>query len=145
MKGEEDQSMEYEITLRLLIATSVGAFIGIERQWNHCIAGLRTNILVAVGACLFVLIGSFTSIDHTSTLIASQIVSGIGFLGAGVIMRDGFTIHGLDTAATIWCSAAVGTLAGAGYLTVSIIGTIFILMVNGLLRPLAKYFPRKGS
>jgi putative Mg2+ transporter-C (MgtC) family protein len=79
-------------------------------------AGLRTNILVAIGACLFVLLETSITGDHETTRIAAQIVSGIGFLGAGVILREGLSVKGLDTAATLCCSAAVGTLSGSRYL-----------------------------
>ncbi|MES5893545.1 MULTISPECIES: MgtC/SapB family protein [Bacillus cereus group] len=137
--------MELDILLRLLVAILVGAMIGLERQWHNCIAGLRTNILVSVGAALFVLLSVLTPTDNTPTRIASQIVSGIGFLGAGVIMKDGLTVRGLDTAATLWCSAAVGTLAGSGYLLIAITGTILIVSINSLLRPVSKWISEKSE
>ncbi|KZZ84724.1 MgtC/SapB family protein [Bacillus sp. SJS] len=136
--------MEYEILVRLLTAVFLGIVIGIERQWHKCIAGLRTNVLVAVGACLFVML-DFVSGDHSSMRIAAQIVSGIGFLGAGVIFREGLTVRGLDTAATLWCSAAIGTLAGAGFLMLATAGTIIVVAVNSILRPMANWIDRHNQ
>ncbi|MCS6834237.1 MAG: MgtC/SapB family protein, partial [Flammeovirgaceae bacterium] len=107
-----------EFTLRLLIALVLGAAIGFERQWRQKSAGLRTNTLVSIGSAAFTLISySLTSLEDgvykgDATRIIGQIVTGIGFLGAGVIMKDGMNIQGLNTAATIWCSASVGALAG---------------------------------
>ena len=102
---------------RAAIALALGALIGIERQWRQRMAGLRTNALVALGSALFelfdVLLSGTPGTDPTR--IAAYVVSGIGFLGAGVILRDGINVRGINTAATIWCSAAVGVLAGAGF------------------------------
>lgn len=130
--------MELEMIARLLTALFLGIIIGIERQWHQCLAGLRTNVLVAVGACLFVLLEALGD-GHSSMRIAAQIVSGIGFLGAGVILREGLTVRGLDTAATLWCSAAVGTLAGSGFLLLAAVGTAVVVAVNSILRPMAKW------
>lgn len=97
--------------LNLLLAMCLGAVIGAERQWRQRMAGLRTNALVATGAAVFIL--SAMSTDPASAgRVAAQIVSGIGFLGAGVIMREGLNIRGLNTAATLWCSAGIGVLCG---------------------------------
>ncbi len=85
----------YDIVLRLFIAIIVGACIGMERQWRHRMAGLRTNALVSLGACIFVLLSVMIDHDASPSRIASQVVSGIGFLGGGVIIRDGFSIRGL--------------------------------------------------
>ncbi|AZB42099.1 MgtC/SapB family protein [Bacillus sp. FJAT-42376] len=130
--------MELEMIARLLTALFLGIIIGIERQWHQCLAGLRTNVLVAVGACLFVLLEALGD-GHSSMRIAAQVVSGIGFLGAGVILREGLTVRGLDTAATLWCSAAVGTLAGSGFLLLAAAGTAVVVAVNSILRPMAKW------
>lgn len=97
----------------LLAAMLLGALIGAERQWRQRMAGLRTNALVATGAAVFILSSMSTSPDSPGR-IAAQIVSGIGFLGAGVIMREGMNVRGLNTAATLWCSAAIGVLCGLG-------------------------------
>ena len=118
-----------DFVLRLLAAMLLGAGIGVERQIKQRSAGLTTNALVSIGACLFVLLSEMTYLDYEENIdrlrVVSQIVTGIGFLGAGVIMKDGFTIHGLNTAATIWCSAAVGSLCGFG------------MYLEGLMLPLA--------
>ena len=103
-----------EFALRLGVGVGCGALIGIERQWQARRAGLRTNALVATGATLFVLYAVATN-DSSPTRVASYVVSGVGFLGGGVILREGFNVHGLNTAATLWCSAAVGILAASGH------------------------------
>jgi len=119
------------------VALAMGVAIGVERQINQHPAGLRTNALVCVGAALFVSLTGLMGDVGSSTRIASYIVSGIGFLGGGVIIRDGLTVKGLNTAATLWCSAAVGTLAGAGFPLHSLVGTLTVLFVHLGLRPLA--------
>jgi putative Mg2+ transporter-C (MgtC) family protein len=101
-----------QFALNLAAAFVLGSLIGAERQWRQRMAGLRTNALVATGAALFVILGMPT--PDNAMRVAAQVVSGIGFLGAGVIMREGLTVRGLNTAATLWCSAAVGTLSGSG-------------------------------
>src|SRR4051812_8062214 len=96
---------------RLLLAFVLGAVIGLERQWQHKIAGIKTNSLVAGGAALFILLSEKITGDSTGAgRIASTIVTGIGFLGAGVIMREGATVSGINTSATIWCSGAIGSI-----------------------------------
>ncbi|WP_301922870.1 MgtC/SapB family protein [Ferruginibacter sp.] len=124
-------------TSRLGIALLLGAFIGIERQWRQKSAGLRTNTLVSLGSAAFILLSiSITANTGDQSRIAAQIVTGIGFLGAGVIMKDGMSVHGLNTAATIWCSAAVGSLAGIGLFAEATIVTIAIMLTHLVLRPL---------
>ena len=110
-----------EIAIRLATALLVGVVIGVERQWRQRMAGLRTNALVSIGAAGFVVFSTTVSGDNSPTRVAAQIVSGIGFLGAGVILREGINIRGLNTAATLWCSAMVGTFAGAGQLIASLL------------------------
>jgi len=110
-----------EIAIRLATALLVGVVIGVERQWRQRMAGLRTNALVSIGAAGFVVFSTTVSGDNRPTRVAAQIVSGIGFLGAGVILREGINIRGLNTAATLWCSAMVGTFAGAGQLIASLL------------------------
>jgi putative Mg2+ transporter-C (MgtC) family protein len=100
--------------LNLFIAACLGASIGLERQWRQHLAGLRTNTLVALGAAIFITYGRAVSDADGATRIAAQVVTGIGFLGAGVIFKEGLNVRGLNTAATLWCSAAVGLLAGEG-------------------------------
>ena len=130
---------EWDIILRIAGAFVLGAIIGVERQWRHRIAGLRTNTLVSLGSALFVILSIKISGDTSPSRIASQIVSGIGFLGAGVIMKEGFTVRGLNTAATLWCSAAVGSLAGMGLWFIASIGTFAVVIAHFSLRPIANY------
>lgn len=128
-----------EFVIRLLIAVLLGAAIGFERQYRQRSAGLRTNTLVSAGAAIFILLAAALTADSEladPSRVAGQIVTGIGFLGAGVIMKDGITVKGLNTAATIWCSAAVGALAGAGMLLEATIATTSIVAIHLLLRPL---------
>ncbi|MFI7000900.1 MgtC/SapB family protein [Nocardia sp. NPDC050175] len=125
-----------EMILRLLAGVGFGAAIGFERQYRARMAGLRTNALVAAGSTLFVLLSAhgFSGGDADPTRVAAQIVSGIGFLGAGVIIRDGLNVRGLNTAATLWCAAAVGALAGAGMYSTAAAGTVAVVGVNVALR-----------
>ena len=90
----------------------LGGLIGFERQWRQRLAGLRTNTLVALGAAIFVLFAGLFPGEASPTLVAAQIVSGIGFMGAGIIFKEGLNVRGLNTAATLWCSAAIGALPG---------------------------------
>lgn len=131
--------MEWHIfTLRVLLALVLGSFIGAERQIRQRMAGLRTNALVSAGACLFVAVSGFSTDPQGPARIAAQVVSGIGFLGGGVIMREGLNVKGLNTAATLWCSAAIGVLAGLGYLLEGAIGAGLILGANIILRSLGQ-------
>jgi|SRR5580704_7917525 putative Mg2+ transporter-C (MgtC) family protein len=127
----------HQFAIRLIIALALGALVGAERQWRQRTAGLRTNCLVAMGSAMFVMMGGLIGGDGQGR-VAAYVVSGIGFLGGGVILKDGFSIRGLNTAATLWCTAAIGTLAGLGYATFSLLGTMAILAANVLLRPLAQ-------
>ena len=130
-----------EFTLRLAVGLGCGALIGLERQWRARMAGLRTNALVATGATLFVLY-AVTAGDPSSTRVASYVVSGVGFLGGGVILREGFNVRGLNTAATLWCSAAVGVLAADGQLLFAAIATGTIVGTHLLGRPLGRLIDR---
>ena len=132
------------IVLRLGFALLLGSAIGFERQWRQKMAGLRTNALVALGAAGFVVFSGLYPGESSPTRMAAQIVSGIGFLGAGVIMRDGFNVQGLNTAATLWCSAMVGTFAGGGYYLPSAIATAFVVATNLFLRPLVRLLNRQS-
>jgi putative Mg2+ transporter-C (MgtC) family protein len=120
------------------VAMLMGVAIGLERQIHQHVAGLRTNALVCVGAALFVSLSRLMGDHDSPTRIASYIVSGIGFLGGGVILRDGLTVKGMNTAATLWCTAAVGTLAGAGFPLHSLIWTVTVLGLHLGLRPLGR-------
>ena len=132
-----------QAVINLASAVILGSVIGFERQWRHRLAGLRTNTLVALGAASFVVFEALVSNESSPTRVAAQVVSGIGFLGAGVIFREGLNVRGLNTAATLWCSAAVGVLAGAGYAWCAAIATAFIVMVNVLLRPIVSFINRQ--
>ncbi len=133
-----------DFALRLAVGVGCGAIIGLERQWRARMAGLRTNALVATGATLFVLYAVATE-DSSPTRVASYVVSGIGFLGGGVILREGFNVRGLNTAATLWCSAAVGVLAASGHLVFTLIGTGTIVAVHLLGRPLGRLVDRDNA
>ena len=120
-------------------ALGLGILIGLERQWRQHPSSLRTNALVALGSSLFVSLARMDVTAEGPTHIAAQVVSGLGFLGGGVILRDGFSVTGLSTAATLWCAGAIGILAGCGHLVEAATGTAFILAANLVLRPLAGY------
>jgi putative Mg2+ transporter-C (MgtC) family protein len=127
---------------RLGLALLLGSAIGFERQWNQKMAGLRTNALVALGSCGFVVFSMLVG-QGDPTRVAAQVVSGIGFLGAGIILREGINVHGLNTAATLWCSAMVGTFAGGGYWAPSVVAAGFVVATNLLLRPLIRRLNRR--
>ncbi|GAA1986231.1 MgtC/SapB family protein [Kitasatospora viridis] len=127
---------------RLAVGVGCGALVGIERQWRARMAGLRTNALVAAGATLFVLYSEAVSDPGSVTRVASYVVSGIGFLGGGVILRDGASVRGLNTAATLWCSAALGVLAASGNLKFALLGTVAVLLVHLVLRPAGRLIDR---
>src|SRR6201984_411107 len=130
-----------DFALRLGVGVGCGALIGLERQWRGRMGGVRTNALVAAGATLFVLYRVATE-DSSPTRVASYVVSGVGFLGGGVILREGFNVHGLNTAATLWCSAAVGVLAAGGHFLFALIATAAILGIHLLGRPLGHLIDR---
>lgn len=140
--------MNYEMyLLRLVLAFLFGAGIGLERQIRQRSAGLTTNALVSVGACVFILLSEIMYGEEQGNIdrlrVVSQIVTGIGFLGAGVIMRDGFNIHGLNTAATIWCSAAVGSLCGFGMFFEGGIAAVAIVGTHLALKPITDRLDRR--
>lgn len=128
--------------VNLAIALGCGAVIGSERQVRQRMAGLRTNALVALGAAGFVIFSQLVPNEVSPTRVAAQVVSGIGFLGAGIIFRDGFNVHGLNTAATLWCSAAVGLVAGIGAWDYALLLTACVVFVNLGLRPLVKFLKK---
>lgn len=136
--------MEFtDFVLRVGLALVFGTLIGFERQQRQRMAGIRTNALVCIGSCLFVMLGILTPHEVSPTRIAAQVVTGIGFLGAGVIMRDGLNVRGMNTAATMWCVAAVGTLTGMGFVWHAGVGVLVILSANVLLRPIARMINSK--
>jgi putative Mg2+ transporter-C (MgtC) family protein len=127
----------------LTVAFVLGTMIGLERQWRQRTAGLRTNVLVAVGAAAFVDLGLRTAGAGGAVRVISYVVSGIGFLGAGVIMKEGTHVRGLNTAATLWASAAVGSYAGARRPAEAVLVAGFVLAGNTLLRPLVDAVNRR--
>jgi putative Mg2+ transporter-C (MgtC) family protein len=131
-----------ESAIRLAVALALGSAIGFERQWNQKMAGLRTNALVALGACGFVVFSAMVG-EGDPTRVAAQVVTGIGFLGAGVILREGINVHGINTAATLWCSAMVGTFAGGGFWVPSLVAASFVIVTNLCLRPLVRNINRR--
>jgi putative Mg2+ transporter-C (MgtC) family protein len=136
-----------EVLLRVVLAGVLGGAIGVEREIREREAGLRTHLLVAVGAALFTLVSAYgwhdfhfsnqSGVTYDPTRIAAQIVTGIGFLGAGAIIRQGLSVRGLTTAASLWVVAAIGIAAGAGYYTGAVITTDVVLVSLRPLRILA--------
>ncbi len=129
--------------ISLVTAFVLGAVIGLERQYRQRTAGLRTNVLVAVGAAIFVDSANTIAGPDGAVRVMAYVVSGIGFLGAGVIMREEGNVRGLNTAATLWGSAAVGAAAGADLIVQAALGTVLVLAANTLLRPLVNAINRK--
>ena len=130
--------MDYQtFFIRIAACFVLSTIIGIERQYRHRLVGLRTNVLVSLGAFMFMCV-SFGANTTDETRIAAQVASGIGFLGAGVILRDGNKIKGLNTAATLWCVAAIGVLTASGMLVEASTCTLLVLISNIVLRFIAK-------
>jgi putative Mg2+ transporter-C (MgtC) family protein len=130
---------DWEMTERLLLAALIGALLGIEREWRQKTAGLRTNVLIAVGTTTFTLM----SIEFANGVpaadpgrLAAQILTGVGFLGAGAIMRTDSGIHGLTTAATVWVNAALSVAIGGGEYHLAIIGSVVTLSALVVLQPI---------
>jgi putative Mg2+ transporter-C (MgtC) family protein len=127
-----------DFLLRLGAALLMGALVGLERQWRQRMAGTRTTALVAAGAAAFVMCAFMVrDTSRSEAQIVSYVVSGVGFLGAGVIFKDSGGVRGLNTAATIWCSAAIGAISGLGHPPYALILTLAVLGTNIVLRPLA--------
>ncbi|VIO67964.1 MgtC/SapB family protein [Bradyrhizobium ivorense] len=126
----------------LFSAFVLGTLIGAERQYRQRTAGLRTNVLVAVGAAAFVDLAMHLDGAGGAVRVISYVVSGIGFLGAGVIMKQGMDVRGLNTAATLWASAAVGSCAGADMVAQAAALTVFVIAGNTLLRPVVNAINR---
>ncbi len=134
-----------EFALRVFIALVFGAIIGLERQWRQRLAGLRTNALVATGTSLFILITPLVGATANATQIAAYVVSGIGFLAGGVIFKERLSVSGLNTAATMWCTAAVGALVGYGFIVEAAVGVAAVLAANILLRPVVQRINRQPA
>jgi putative Mg2+ transporter-C (MgtC) family protein len=134
--------------IRLLVAAGLGAVIGLEREFRQKPAGLRTNILIAVGAALFTTVAIVIAARYgtgTPDRIIAQIVTGVGFLGGGAILRSGKSVHGMTTAATIWVNAAIGMAAGAGDYAMAAAATFITVVVLLVLPPLEAYFERRAG
>jgi len=132
-----------DTAISLAAAFVLGGMIGYERQYRQRTAGLRTNVLVAVGAAIFVDMANHLAGHDGAVRVVAYVVSGIGFLGAGVIMREEGNVRGLNTAATLWGSAAVGACAGADLIMEAAIGALFVLAANTLLRPVVDRINRQ--
>jgi putative Mg2+ transporter-C (MgtC) family protein len=132
-----------DFALRVFAALICGALVGLERQWRQRLAGLRTNALVATGTSLFILITPLVGGTANPTQIAAYIVSGIGFLAGGVIFKERLSVSGLNTAATLWCTAAIGALAGYGFFSEAAIGVAAVLVANVVLRPIVQRINRQ--
>ncbi|MDR1180569.1 MAG: MgtC/SapB family protein [Bacteroidales bacterium] len=132
-----------DFIIRLIVAMLSGMIIGTEREWRLRTAGLLTNTLVAIGAATYVIASEvLTQTGGDPSRVLGQVATGIGFLGAGVIMRDGFNIHGLNSAATIWCSAAIGTLAGFNLIIEALIVACLVVLVNIVVRQEALFISK---
>jgi putative Mg2+ transporter-C (MgtC) family protein len=134
--------------LRLALSTLLGSLIGLERQWHQRLVGLRTNALVAVGSTAFALVALSPAAANNPAQILSTIITGIGFLGAGVIFKEGLNVRGINTAATLWCSAAVGTLTGINLVTEDTVVAALFIRINIRFRKVALNFsqgPAKPS
>ncbi len=143
-----EQLTVLEITLRILAAFVAGSLIGIERESKSQPAGFRTHTILCLGSALVMIISIKIGTEsvHDPGRIAAQVVSGIGFLGGGAILRLGFNVRGLTTAASIWTAAAIGLAAGAGFFVEVVIGTAAVLLALSLLNVVSKRFsPRKAG
>lgn len=136
---------DLELIERLCLSALLGGVLGLEREWHHKAAGLRTNVLIGIGSTLFTLISMdlARSSGGDTTRIAAQIVTGVGFLGAGAIMRTGVGVQGLTTAATIWVNAAVGMAVGSGEYRLALSGTGVALVALVLLGPVQRLIDRR--
>jgi putative Mg2+ transporter-C (MgtC) family protein len=138
--------MSIDFVWRLLLSAGLGAAIGLEREYRRKPAGLRTNILIAVGSTLFTIVSlEMTKGVGDTSRVAGQIVTGIGFLGGGAILRNRDTVHGMTTAATIWVNSAIGIAAGTGQYALATVTTALTLVVLVVLPPIEIYFERRAG
>ena len=140
------------VALRLLCAMIVGSLIGMEREYTHRPAGLRTHILVALGACVVSILGEMIFVHYSAlganpdpARLSAQVVTGVGFLGAGTIMKEGVNVKGLTTAASVWAVACLGIAAGFGYYSVALLGMLFTLITLTFLETLQRKLLKKHS
>ena len=142
-----------EIGLRLVFAMILGLIVGIEREYTHRPAGMRTHILVVLGSCVVMLTGHMIFAQYypygatpDPARLAAQVIAGVGFLGAGTIMRDGASVKGLTTAASLWGVACLGLAVGAGYYVIALVGTVLVILTLTLFELLQKLLLRfKGG
>lgn len=134
MKATDVTTLDFVV--RLAVAAAFGAIIGFERQWRQRSAGLHTTSLVAIGAALFALLDTMLAAGDTTRIVAG-VVTGVGFIAGGVIFRSGANVTGLNTAATIWTTAAVGALAGFGLWAEAGAGAVAVVLFNLFLQPVA--------
>lgn len=132
-----------ELAIRLLLAAALGGVLGAERELRQKSAGFRTNILIAIGSALFTIASLTLAPNADPTRITAQIVTGIGFLGAGTIIRTRSGVHGLTTAATVWVNAALGVAAGGGQYRLAVLGGAITLSVLLILGPIERSIERK--
>ncbi|MFH2108745.1 MAG: MgtC/SapB family protein [Chrysiogenia bacterium] len=138
--------MEIDFILKILLAAMLGGIIGLERELSHKEAGLRTNILIAIGSTLITILSfKIAALSKTAdpARLTAQIVSGIGFLGAGAIIQARFAVHGLTTAATIWTVAAIGIAVGSGFYLVALLVTVFVVIVLTVFKFLQAYMEKQ--
>lgn len=126
-----------DFATRIVVSILLGMFIGFERQLTAHPAGIRTNMLICLGSCMFLMFPMIMGSDDIQR-VASYIVSGVGFLCSGVIFKENGTVKGLNTAATLWCTAAIGILSSSGMFSYAIIATIALLMANIVFRPISQ-------
>ena len=132
------------VITKIVLATALGYLIGMERELHGKAVGTRTISLIAIGSALYVLMSPAITGGDNSRIIA-QVVSGIGFLGAGIIFKDGDTVKGLTTAATVWCAAAIGCLCGYGMFVEAIVGTLAIMTVNLFFKHIRSEHPEHSD
>ena len=138
--------MEIAVILKILLAAMLGGIIGLERELSHKEAGLRTNILIAIGSTLITILSfKIAAMSKTSdpARLTAQIVSGIGFLGAGAIIQARFAVHGLTTAATIWTVAAIGIAVGSGFYLVAFLVAVFVVIVLTVFKLLLAFLEKQ--
>lgn len=134
--------VDYEIALRIFISFYVGASIGLEREYNSKAAGLRTMIMISLGSTIFTAVSANMGGSGNPDRIAAPIVSGVGFLGAGVIFKEGVSITGITTATTIWIRAALGMAVGSGEYFIAIVGSAIVLLVLIVLGRIQAFIER---
>jgi putative Mg2+ transporter-C (MgtC) family protein len=141
MDADVQELIDFEVVIRLLISFCIGTAIGIEREYHSKAAGLRTMIMICLGSTVFTEI-SISIGEQSPDRIASNIITGIGFLGAGVIFKDGLTISGITTATTIWICAALGMAVGAGEYFIALTGSVIVLVVLVALQNVTRWIER---